>query len=184
MSNHPSNLDKGTKSLTYLVYILKICYLRSAIFALDFLGRRDSKAQKKIYINCLRKRLESYLASTASTTSGNINHHYLIRKRLEFYLPSNHCQNLGTQLCVNQQQGSRSNSTTTTFNLFTNVSDIPEVIALPTKTPITGYFLRHEYCHYLKIKVLISVSQNLCKYTWKIVICMVLTSKRYLGPDI
>ena len=44
VSNRPSDLGKGTKSLNHLVCILKICYLRNANFALDFPGKEGSKA--------------------------------------------------------------------------------------------------------------------------------------------
>ena len=47
VSNRPSDLGEGTRSLNHLVCIPKICYSRSANFALEFPGRRGSKAQKK-----------------------------------------------------------------------------------------------------------------------------------------
>ena len=94
MSNRPSNLGKGTKSLNHLIYVPKICYSRSANFALEFPGRGGSKAQKKIYISRVREGLESHLASTAFTASGTTNHCRLIRERLKSHLASNHCQDL------------------------------------------------------------------------------------------
>ena len=103
VSNRPSDLGKGTKSLNHLVCISKICYSRNANFALEFLGKGGSKAQKKIYISRLRKGLESYSASTASIASGTTNHRRLIRERLESHPPSNHRQDLKTQLCANQR---------------------------------------------------------------------------------
>lgn len=47
MLNCLSDLDKGIKSRNYLVCIPKICYLRSANFALEFVSRKSSKTQKK-----------------------------------------------------------------------------------------------------------------------------------------
>ena len=47
VSNRLLDLGKGTKSLKYNVYLLKICYLRSANFALELSNRRGSKPQKK-----------------------------------------------------------------------------------------------------------------------------------------
>ena len=47
VSNRLSDLGEGTRSLNHLVYIPKICYSRSANFALEFPSRRGSKAQKK-----------------------------------------------------------------------------------------------------------------------------------------
>ena len=60
VSNRPSDLGERTKSLNHLVYIPKICYSRSANFALEFLGRGSSKTQKTIYTSHLRERLESH----------------------------------------------------------------------------------------------------------------------------
>ena len=47
VSNRPSDLGKGIRSLNHLVYIPKICYSRSAKFALEFPNRGGSKTQKK-----------------------------------------------------------------------------------------------------------------------------------------
>ena len=47
LSNRLSNLGEGTISKNHLIYIPKIYYSRSAQFALEFLGRGGSKAQKK-----------------------------------------------------------------------------------------------------------------------------------------
>ena len=47
VSNRRSDLGKGIRSLNHLVCISKICYWRSANFALEFPGRGGSKAQKK-----------------------------------------------------------------------------------------------------------------------------------------
>ena len=55
VSNRPSDLGKGTRSLNYLVYIPKIYYSRSANFALEFPGKGGSKAQKKIYTSRLKR---------------------------------------------------------------------------------------------------------------------------------
>ena len=48
VSNRPSNLGEGTRSLNHLVCIPKIYYSRSANFALEFPGKGSLKAQKKI----------------------------------------------------------------------------------------------------------------------------------------
>ena len=47
VSNRLSDLGEGTRSLNHLICIPKICYSRSANFALEFPGRGGSKAQKK-----------------------------------------------------------------------------------------------------------------------------------------
>ena len=98
VSNRPSDLSEGTRSLNHLVCIPKIYYSRSANFALEFPGKGGSKAQKKIYTSRLREGLESHSTSTASTVSGTTNQCRLIRERLESHPPSNHRQDLETQL--------------------------------------------------------------------------------------
>ena len=47
VSKRSSDLGKGIKSLKYIIWIPKICYSRSANFALEFPGRGGLKAQKK-----------------------------------------------------------------------------------------------------------------------------------------
>ena len=49
VSNRLSDLGEWIKSLKHIVYIPKICYSRSANFALEFLGKGSSKAQKNLY---------------------------------------------------------------------------------------------------------------------------------------
>lgn len=44
--NYLLDLSKRTKSLNYLVYILKIFYSRNANFVLEFLSKNDLKALK------------------------------------------------------------------------------------------------------------------------------------------
>lgn len=101
LSNYLSDPGKQIRSLNHLVYIPKNCYSRIANFALEFSGRKSSKAQKKIYISRVREGLKSYSASTAFTAYGITSHHRLIRKRLESHLLLNYRQNLRTQLCGN-----------------------------------------------------------------------------------
>ena len=183
MSNRSSDLGKKITSLYHLIYIPKIYYLRSANFALEFLSKEGSKAQKKIYTSCLKKGLESHLAFTASTASGTTNYHCSMRECLESHLPSNYCQDLRTQLYTNQRQSSRSHPAATTSSLFTNISNIPEVTPLPTKILAISHSLWHKHCYRLGIKDLTPASCSLCKYTWEIVFCIVLTGKKRLGPD-
>lgn len=47
VSNRPSDLGKGTRSLNHLICIPKIYYSRSTNFVLEFPGRKSLKAQKK-----------------------------------------------------------------------------------------------------------------------------------------
>ena len=101
---------------------------------------------------------------------------------MEFYPPSNHLQDLGTQPCLNQQQGS--GSLPNVSNTFTNVSDISNLPLLPTKALAMGHLLWRRYCRRSGIKDLIPATCSLCKYTCQVVVCMILTSKKCLGLDI
>lgn len=47
LSNRPSDLGKRIRSLNYLVYISKICYLRNINFVLEFSSKEDLKTSKK-----------------------------------------------------------------------------------------------------------------------------------------
>ncbi len=47
-----------------------------------------------------------------------------------------------------------------------------------------GYSLWCGYSRCIRIKDSTPTAHSLCKYTWKVVVCMVLTGKRCLEPDI
>lgn len=85
--------------------------------------------------------MKFHLASIASTAFGTINSGCLIREHLESHLSFNHCQNLRTQLCLNQWQGYKSHLAATMFNSFKNAFDSPNVLFSPTKSFATGNFL-------------------------------------------
>ncbi len=140
------------------------------------------RSQKKNYTSRLREGLESHLASTAFTAPGTTNPRHLIKERLESHPLPNHHQSLGTQPYPNKRQGSRSHRTASSS--FTNASDIPDVTLLPTKASAMGHPLWRRYRHHSGIKDSTPAAYSLCKYTWEIVICMVLTGERRLGPDI
>ncbi len=126
--------------------------------------------------------MEPHSASTTSTVSGITNPRRLIKERLESHPPSNHLQGLGTQPRPNQRQGSGSHSTTSSS--FTSASDISDVPPLPTKASAMGHLLWRGYRYCSGIKDLIPATCSLCEYTWEVVVCMVLTGKGRLGPDI
>ena len=132
----------------------------------------------------MREGLKSHLASTAFTTSSTFNHRQLIREPFESHPPSNHRQNLGTYLCANKQQGVEFHPAPTTSSLFINASDIPKATPLPAEAPAMGWSLWPGYCRCLRIKNLTPAGGSLCKYIWKVVVCMVLTGKKRVGPDI
>lgn len=99
-SNCLSDLSKKTRSLTHLVYILKIAIQRSVNFALEFPGRKGSKPKNKKFINHLKKGLKTYLAFTTFITFNTINHHRLIREHLKSHLFFSHCQSLGINFVI------------------------------------------------------------------------------------
>ncbi len=47
-----------------------------------------------------------------------------------------------------------------------------------------GYPLWRGYCYRLGIKDSISATHHLCRYTWEIVVCIVLTGEERVEPDI
>ena len=123
--------------------------------------------------------------STTSTASGIINHHRLIRKRLESHPLYNHHQDLKTQSCSNQRHGLGSQAAATTSSSFTNAFNIPDkVTSLSNKALSTDYALRHRYCRCIGIKGSTPIAFSLGKYTWEVVDCIFLTSKMHWGPDI
>ena len=70
------------------------------------------------------------------------------------------------------------------FSFFTNISDIPNIILLPTKASATDYSLWLRHCHCMGIRDLTPTICTICKHTWEIMVYMILTSKGRLGPDI
>ncbi len=138
--------------------------------------------KKKNHISRLREGLEPHSASTNSTVSGITNPRRLIRARLESHPPSNYLQGLGIQPRPNQRQGSGSHLTASSS--FTSAFDIPNVPPLPIEASTIGHSLWHKYCRRLEIKDSTPAARSLCKYTWEVVIYMVLTGEGRLGPDI
>ena len=63
-------------------------------------------------------------------------------------------------------------------------SDISDVIGSSIEPSGTDYSLWHGYCRQLGIKDSILAARSLCKYTWEVVACMVLTGKGRPRPDI
>ena len=128
--------------------------------------------------------MESYLAFTASTDSKTTNFCRLIRDCLESHLPSNHRQDLRTQPCSNQWQGSGLHAAATTSSFFINAFNIPNVKPSSIKSLATGNSLwrKHHCCAGIKDST--SAAQSLYKYTWQIMIYMILTGEGRLRPNI
>ena len=128
--------------------------------------------------------MESHLAFTTSTACGTTNARRLIRERLESCPLSNHHQGSESQTRPNQRQGSGSHPAATTSSSFTNAFDIPNSTPSPTKISTMGYSLWRGYCCCTGIKDSTFCVRNLCKHTWKVMVCIVLTGKGRLRPGI
>lgn len=68
-SNRPTNSGKVTRNLNHFLCIAKLLYQIISNFVLEIRGGKNLKAKKKISTKCPQKRIESYLAFKASTTS-------------------------------------------------------------------------------------------------------------------
>lgn len=55
-SNCLTNLSKGTRSLNYLIYILKLLYQVITNFALEFPGKKSLKTKKKSILAACKRR--------------------------------------------------------------------------------------------------------------------------------
>lgn len=126
--------------------------------------------------------MKSHSASITLIVSGTTNSRYLIRECLEPHPFFNYLYGLRTQPCLNQRQGFGSYPTTS--NSFTNISNIFNVLLLLTKVSVTGHLLYYRYCYCLRIKDLTLAACSLYGYTKLIVVCMILTNKERLEPDI
>lgn len=100
------------------------------------------------YCHSLKKGLRT-LTSSASTN----NYRYMFRKGLEIQLMF---------------------TTSTSFISDFNISDImPSSIKLVKMS----YVFCHSYCWHSRIKDSILAALRLCKYTWKVIVCIVVISK-------
>lgn len=67
---------------------------------------------------------------------------------------------------------------------FVSGSDIPDITPAIVEPSKTGYTLWRGHYRRLEIKDSTPAACSLCKYIWKVILCMVLTGKRCLRPDI
>lgn len=138
----------------------------------------------KLYNSRLQKSLESHLLSIFFTAFGITKLRHLIKEHLESHLFSNHYQDLITQTCLNKQQGIGSHLAATNFNFFTTAPNILKEKSLSTSALTTSYFLQYSYCYCRRFKNSSIVTYSLYQYTRKVVVCMVLTCKWHLEPNI
>ena len=135
----------------------------------------QASASKK-YSNRPKEGLETQFASSASTTKHNLLKEELKSQWTSFTPTINYCRRLRKGL-----------ETQLAFKASTSLvidSEIFNVTISSIQLSRKDYFLWHEYCCYSGIKDSIPTALNLCKYTWKVVVCMVLTGKGRIGPDI
>ena len=116
----------------------------------------------------------AFLASTAK--------HNLLREVLKSQLTSsapstNHC-------CLFREGLETQPACTVSISLIidSDISDVINSSIKPSRT--TGYSLWRRHCRCLGIKDSIPATCSLCKYTWKVVGCIVLTGKGHPGPNI
>lgn len=165
------------------IYI-KIVLSNNYLYCIRVLKWRKFKNSTKIYISYLQKETEYYLAFTTFTAFGITNAQRLMKERLKTDLFSNCCQGLKSQLCPNQQQGSRSHPAATTSNSFINVFNIGNSTHSTNKVPTISYSLWHRYCCFTGIKNSTSAACRLCKHTLEVMVCMFSTAKERLRPNI
>lgn len=91
-----------------------------------------------------------------------------------FTLSINYCRRFRDELEIQP--------TSTISICFDHISTNITLAAI--ETPKQDYALWHNHCHCLEIRHPISQACTLCKYTCKVILCMVLISERHLGPDI
>ena len=106
--------------------------------------------------NLLREGLKSQLISSTPTT----NHCHRLREGLE------------TQPAY---------TASTSLIIDSDISDVTDSSIEPSGT---GYSLWRGYCCYSGIKDSIPAACSLCKYTWEVIVYMLLTCKGRPGPDI
>ena len=120
--------------------------------------------------------MESQSASSASTAK-----HNLFKEGLKSQLTSSAPT---TNYCRRLKKGLETQPASTASTFLVIESDISEVTGSSIEPSGTGYSLWRGHYRRLGIKDSIPAAQNLCKYTWEVVACMVLTAKERLGPDI
>lgn len=128
--------------------------------------------------------MESYLASTIFTTSGITKAYCLLREISKTHLSYEHCHSLESRFLLNQQQISRSHYIVTISSNFINSSFIYDSILSSMKVFSIGYTLWRGICGWTSIKNLIFAVWKLCKRIKQVMIGMILTNKKRLGPNI
>ena len=120
--------------------------------------------------------MEPQSASSASTAKHNLLREGL-KSQLTFSAPTtNHRRRL--------RKGLETQPASTTSTSLIIDSDISDVAGSSIEFSETGYSLWRGHRRCSGIKNSIPAACSLCKYTWEVVACMVLTSKGRPGPNI
>lgn len=135
------------------------------------------------YKNCPKKSLDGFLPAPKSQTNSStliINHYYDFRKRLRSRTFSaliiSHHRSYRKELEM-QPVSTTSTSFISDFDIFNITSSSLEYLE-------TDYALWCEHCWRYKIKDIILTTWNVYKYTWEVILYIVLTGKRCSVPDI
>lgn len=127
------------------------------------------------HCHSFRKVLETLTSSTPTN-----NYYYGLKEGLETQIFSALINNY----CYGLRKGLEIKLISTTFTLFVNNFNITKNIFSNIEPAKIGYTFWREYCWHFKIKDLILATYNLCKYIWKVILYMILTSNRCLSSDI
>ncbi len=127
------------------------------------------------YCHSFREELETLISSVPTN-----NHHCSLKEGLETWTSSTYTNNYYPSF----REGLETQLVSITSILFISSSDIPDVTSSSIESIKTGYVFWHRYCRRSEIKELTLVTCSLCEYKWEVILCMVLTSERCLGPDI
>ncbi len=138
-------------------------------------GQTTSSAPTVNHRYSLREGLETLIFSTPAN-----NYCRAFRKRLETLTSSAPTNNY----CRSLREGLEIQLVSTISTSFISGSDIPEDTSSSIEPAKTGYTLLRGHWGYPEIKDLTSAAYSLCKYTWEVILCMVLIDDGRLGPDI
>lgn len=92
---------------------------------------------------------------------------------------------LSINCCYCLREGLEKQPESTTSNSFINGPNFSRDFASTTvKAPKTGFAMWRGHCLQSRIKDLTPTASSLTKFPEKVIVCMILTSKGRLGPDI
>lgn len=129
-----------------------------------------SLAPTNNYCHGLKEGLETLISSAPTN-----NHCYSLKKGLETLTSSALTNNYRYVF----RESLKTQLMTTTFTSFISNSNISDIMPSSIKPAKTGYVLGYGHCWHSKIKDSILAAFRLCKYIWKVIMCIVVISKGY-----